>query len=183
MKFMFTSDPKRRGRVIWVRISNRADLIDAAYKREGRSDDTIPFLMPKAEEYEGIFKVIFARYSIPTDITDFSRFGREVADKIYCTGASIEWMVLEADRYAGREGKDKVEAIHLEQAIADWEMKLDPGEVDRQIILAIEGSSKRLRPRDWETILLNARIRFYGEQAHPGGSSVFPGVSGKVPIR
>lgn len=183
MKFMFTSDPKRRGKVIWVRISNRADLIDPAYKREGRSDDTIPFLMPEAEEYEGIFKVIFDRYSIPTDITDFSRFGREVAEKIYCTGASIEWIVLEADRYVGREGKDKVEAKHLEQAIADWEMKLDPGEVDRQIILAIEGSSKRLRPKDWETILLKARKRLYGEQAHSGGSSVFPGVSGKAPIR
>ena len=43
MKFTFCSDPKRRGRVIWVRITNRDDLLDEAYKRKGRSDDLFPF--------------------------------------------------------------------------------------------------------------------------------------------
>ncbi|HAJ44937.1 MAG: AAA ATPase central domain protein [Candidatus Azambacteria bacterium GW2011_GWE1_42_9] len=185
MKFQFTSDPKRRGKVIWVRISNRSDLIDSAYKRDGRSDDTIPFLMPAPEEYESIFNVMFARYEIPTNITDFSPFAREVAGKIYCTGASVEWMVLEADKYSGREGKDKVETKHLNQAIADWEMKLDPREVDRQTILAIEGSSKRLRPDNWETILAETKKRLDGEQTSQsatGVSAIFPGLGHKIPI-
>lgn len=184
MKFKFTSDPKRRGRVIWVRISNRSDLIDTAYKREGRSDDTIPFLMPDPDEYEDIFKVMFSRYEIPTAVTDFSPFAKDVADKVYCTGASVEWMVLEADKYAGREGKDKVETEHLRQSVSDWEMKLNPADVDRQLILAIEGSSKRLRPDDWKTILADAQNRVYGERAVLKESSVFPGLAKeKVPIK
>jgi len=186
MKFKFTSEPKRRGKVIWVRISNRSDLIDSAYKREGRSDDTIPFSMPEPCEYESIFKVMFARYEIPTDIADFAPFAREVAAKIYCTGASVEWMVLEADKYAGREGKNKVEANHLNQAIADWEMKLDPQEVDRQTILAIEGSSKRLRPDNWGAILAETKKRLYGKeqtaQQAASVSAVFPGLGHKIPI-
>ena len=159
MKFQFTSDPKRRGKVIWIRISNRADLIDAAYKREGRSDAIIPFLMPEPEEYADIFRVMFKRYQIPTDITDFTSYAEQVAKKFYCTGASVEWMVLEADKYAGREGKERVEAEHLQLAIDDWEMKLDPDEIDRQTILAIEGSNKRLRPINWERILEEAKSR------------------------
>lgn len=159
MKFQFTSDPKRRGKVIWVRITNRADLLDDAYKREGRSDDTIPFLMPETVEYEAIFKTMFIRYKIPTNITDFSHFARIVAKKMYCTGASIEWMVREADMYAGRNGKNIVETTHLQQAIDDWEIKLNPSEIDRQTIIAIEGSSKRLRPKEWETILAEAKKR------------------------
>lgn len=182
-KFKFTSDPKRRGRVIWVRISNRADLIDAAYKREGRSDDTIPFLMPAPGEYESIFRVMFARYEIPTSITDFSGFAREVVAKVYCTGASVEWMVLEADKYAGREGKDKVEAVHLEQAICDWEMKTDPGDIDNQIILAIKGSSKRLRPENSETILSEARTRLDKSHSHFPEASVFPGAQSRSPVK
>jgi len=178
MKFKFTSDPKRRGRVIWIRISNRADLVDEAYKREGRSDDTIPFMMPEPEEYKDIFKVMFARYGIPTGIIDFSPFAKEAAEKVYCTGAGVEWMVLEADKRAGREGKDEVEVDHLRRAVDDWEMKMNPDEVDRQIIIAVEGSSRRLRPDGWKNILAKAKERLYGRQPLKE-TSVFSGVSGK----
>ena len=163
-------------------LYNRADLLDDAYKREGRSDDSIPFLMPEPSEYEDIFKVMITRYGISTDITDFSAFARAVAEKIYCTGASVEWTVREADMYAGRDGKDKVEAAHSQQAIDDWEMKLNPAEVDRQTVLAIEGSSKRLRPGNWEAILTGARERLRGRQAFPRESSVFPGLTARAPI-
>jgi len=159
MKFMFTSDPARRGKVIWVRISNRSDLLDEAYKREGRSDDTIPFLMPEPEEYADIIKVMFKRYGIPTDIADFTQFGEQIASKNWCTGASVEWMVLEADKYAGRSGRDSVWVQDLQRAIDDWEMKLNWREVDRQTILAIKGSSVRLRPKNWATILACAQHR------------------------
>ncbi|MBU0649160.1 ATP-binding protein [Patescibacteria group bacterium] len=159
MKFQYCSDPKRRGKVIWVRISNRDDLIDAAYKRKGRSDDNIAFVLPDEDECEKIFEVMFARYDIPTDIADFSGFAKTAADKVYCTGADIEWMVLEADKYAGRENTDKVTEQHLNQSIDDWEMDLDPADIDRQTILAIQGSSKRLRPKNWEKTLADAKTR------------------------
>ncbi|MEK7653420.1 MAG: ATP-binding protein [Patescibacteria group bacterium] len=159
MKFMFCSEPKRRGRVIWVRISNRDDLIDAAYKRKGRTDDTIPFILPSEKELAEIFSVMFARYEIPTEITDFSPLARKVAAKTYCTGADVEWMVLEADKLAGRENEEKVLTRHLEETIDDWEMNLDPRDIDHQTILAIFGSSRRLRPANWRQIVADAQAR------------------------
>lgn len=172
MKFKFCSDPKRRGKVIWVRISNRDDLLDAAYKRKGRTDDNIPFVLPQADEYSAIFEVMFKRYEIPTDIKDFTVFAQKVAKKLYCTGADIEWIVLEADKYTGREGLDKVTKAHLLQAIEDWEMDLNPADLDQQIILAIQGSSKRLRPENWQEIMSAANERLYGKQ--PSQSAVLP---------
>ena len=107
---------------------------------------------------------MFARYKIPNAISDFSPFAKMAMEKIYCTGADIEWMVLEADKYARREGKDKIEEPHLMMAIDDWEMNLDPKEIDRQTILAIKGSSKRLRPDHWKKLLADAEARLKGHQ-------------------
>lgn len=163
IKFEFCSEPKRRGKVIWVRISNRDDLLDSAYKRKGRSDENIAFV-PEVEDYWKVFEVKFKHYQIPTNISDFSPFAKEVEKKIYCTGADIEWMVREADIYAGRDKADMVKSHHLFQAIDDWEMDLDTNEFDRQIVLAIKGSSKRLRPKNWQKILADAEARLKGHQ-------------------
>lgn len=179
MKFMFCSDPKRRGRVIWVRLTNRDDLLDAAYKRKGRSDEKIPFLLPDAPEYAEIFRVMFARYEIPTVISNFNPFGEEVAGKIYCAGADVEWMALEADRYAAREGRGKVEQIDLLRAIRDWELDLDPNEVDLQMLLAIKGSSVSLRPNNWQALQQAAKQRI-DQRAGLRQPSIYPGLAGNV---
>ncbi|MBI5077103.1 ATP-binding protein [Candidatus Falkowbacteria bacterium] len=159
MKFKFCSEPKRRGRVVWVRISNRDDLLDAAYKRKGRTDDNIPFVLPSEVEYAKIFEVMFKRYAIATTITDFAPLAKSVAQRIYCTGADVEWMVLQADKLAGAAGKESIELEHVQQAIDDWEMDLDPNDIDNQIILAIKGSDKRLRPENWQEVLAAAEKR------------------------
>ena len=159
MKFMFCSDPKRRGRVVWVRITNRSDLLDTAYRRKGRSDDIIAFIPQDELEFADIFKVMFARYQILVDITNFTPFARKTAAKDYCTGSDIEWMVLEADKAAGRAGRGRVFAEDLNWAIEEWETDIDRREFDRQTILAIKGSTKRLRPDNWEDVLRKAQAR------------------------
>lgn len=159
MKFEFCSDPKRRGKVIWVRITNRPDLIDAAYKRKGRSDDHMAFVMPNAAACAKIFAAIMKRYQIPTTIYDFFVFGEKAAAKIYCTGADIEWMVLEADKIAGREGKKKVGKKHLLKTIDGWSPKTRPEILDHQIILALEEADEHLKPDDWKKTLADAFAR------------------------
>ena len=167
MKFQFCSDPRNRGQVVWVRITNRDDLLDAAYKRKGRTDDNICFLLPDAEESEDIFRVMFTRYQIPRtiELSEFSSYAKKVVDKVYCSGGDIEWMVLEADKIAGRAGKDSVEPEHLKQAIDDWETDVNPDDIDYQTIQAIKGSAKRLRPADWQKRLTDANARITERQS------------------
>jgi len=172
-KFEFCSRPDIRGRVIWVRISNRPDLIDSAYKRKGRSDEIIPFVPPSRDEYPEIFKVKFSHYEIPTEIRDFSIFIEKVAEKKYVTGADIEWMTLESDKIAAREGSDLIKAVHLFRAIDEWENSIDPNEINRQIILSIEGSSRNMRPENWEDILKCAK-RELGDAYQISKGSIHP---------
>jgi ATP-dependent 26S proteasome regulatory subunit len=171
MKFDFCSDAKRRGRVIWVRISNRDDLIDVAYKRKGRTDVKMPFVI-EYESYPQIFKVMFPRYEIQTNISDFRPFAKEVEKKIYCTGSDIEWMVREADRYAGREDSDLVLPNHLSKAVDAWEMDANPNDIDMQTILAHKGSSKDLRAENWEQIMQNAYTRLRGRRENTENDTV-----------
>lgn len=169
-KFIFCSDPKRRGKVVWIRISNRDDLLDAAYKRKGRSDQVIPFIFQTKEEMQDIFRVMFKRYKIATTVRDFAPFAQEVEKKIYCVGADIEWMVLEADQLAGHQHRQAVSEEELMQAIESWELKNNAVEIDRQAKAALIGSSKRLRPKGWESMLakINDRLAKAGARWSDG---------------
>jgi SpoVK/Ycf46/Vps4 family AAA+-type ATPase len=159
IKLEFCSDPKRRGKVIWVRLTNRDDLIDEAYKRKGRTDTNIGFVLPDEKQLISILPVSFKQNGVKTNIIDFTPFAKLIADRIYCTPADVSWMVTEADELAEIDGKTEVEATHLEQAIASWEMDSDPDKLDNQLILAINGSNKRLRAENWEMQLASAEKR------------------------
>lgn len=159
MTFKFRSAEQRRGRVIWFSLTNRIDLIDEALKRKGRADEIIPFVLPDKTEYASIFSVMFRRHRISADFNNIVPFVEVVAKLEYVTGADIEWMVLEADKLASYEKISRVSPNHLMQAIDSWVSPSDPREIDRQTILAIEKSSKQLRPINWQELLDRAKER------------------------
>lgn len=158
-KFIFCADPKHRGKIVWVRVSNRDDLLDAAYKRKGRSDQVIPFVFQSAEEMADIFRVMFKRYEVPTTVTDFRPYVAEAQKKIYFVGSDVEWAVLEADFLSGEEERKAVTEKDLIEAIDSWEFKGSPVQFDRQVVSALENSSRRLRPKGWEVMLKQANER------------------------
>ncbi len=88
-------------------------------------------------------------------------------------------MVLDAGKYARREGFPEIGLGHLQKAIDDWEPILDPGDIDTQRILAIKASSKLLRPDDWQERLAAAESRIRSRRGaggpwnHPG-NKLFP---------
>ena len=159
MTFKFRSAEQRRGRVIWFSLTNRIDLIDEALKRKGRADEIIPFVLPDKTEYASIIGVMFRRHKIGTDIKNALPFVEALARLEYVTGADIEWMVLEADKLASYDNAAHVSAGHLMQAIDSWVSPSDPRQIDRQTILAIEKSSKQLRPINWQELLDKAQER------------------------
>jgi transitional endoplasmic reticulum ATPase len=61
------SDTGHRGRVTVFGLSNRPDLMDAALRRPGRFDKTVPFLIPDEEERRAIFTVMCQRYGLQVE--------------------------------------------------------------------------------------------------------------------
>ena len=170
MKFIFCADPKRRGKVVWIRVSNRDDLIDSAYTRKGRTDEVIPFVFQSEKEMRDIFRVMFKRYNIPTTVKDFAPFAHAAKDKIYCVGADIEWMVRKADKLAGRAKRQSVTEEELMRAVDMWELKNSGVGIDRQAKAALVGSSQELRPDGWQDTLkqVNERLAKAGARRTDG---------------
>jgi ATP-dependent 26S proteasome regulatory subunit len=153
----FLSDPKIRGQVLVINCTNRPDLIDVALKRSGRSDDRIAMLLPSKEERSLIFKVMFKRHKIQTEITDFSIFIQETEG---LSGADIEKIVLNAFRFANQKSKKAVDEEAIAEALDDFIPSADQAEIDRMTILAIrECSSKRLLPNNVKDIINRIKDR------------------------
>lgn len=94
----FMSDPKLRGQVIFIGLTNRPDLMDPALKRPGRFDKKIPILAPTANERIGIVQTLLNRYLKEEELDNISEEEyREIAKGTEgYTGAELEALVLKA---------------------------------------------------------------------------------------
>ncbi|MBI3953682.1 MAG: ATP-binding protein [Chloroflexi bacterium] len=150
MRFTFTSDPAIRGKVLWVRITNRPDKLDIADKRSGRSSERIPLLMPDEEEQALIFAVMPAKHDFQTEVRDFSPVVQACRERHgnVLSGADIEEVSLRAYQRARREGRTVVREGDYRWAVEDFISLLDPDAVLFQELLAVtQCSSRRFLPK------------------------------------
>jgi len=126
-------------------------------KRSGRSDDRIAILMPAIEERAAIFKVMFRRYDIPTNLTDFLPYAQMARG---FSGADIESITLKSFRFAGQMEKKVVDDEALCEAINDFIAPASQAEIDLMTLLAIsESSSRRLLPAGTKGIIEEIKRR------------------------
>lgn len=94
----FMSDPKLRGQVIFIGLSNRPDLMDPALKRPGRFDKKIPVLAPTANERIGIVQTLLDRYLREEELDNISEeeYKKIAVGTEGYTGAELEALVLKA---------------------------------------------------------------------------------------
>jgi len=145
MRLEFTGDPAIQGRVLWVRISNRPDKLDAAEKRSGRSSERIPLLMPDAAEQAAIFAVMPARHGIPCAARDFGP-AVEACGRLHpgqISGADIEEIFLRAYRRARGRGAAAVEPEDLLWAVEDFIPSQPRAAIEAQERLALALCSSR----------------------------------------
>ena len=145
MRLEFTGDPAIQGRVLWVRISNRPDKLDAAEKRSGRSSERIPLLMPDAAEQAAIFAVMPARHGIPCAARDFGP-AVEACGRLHpgqISGADIEEIFLRAYRRARGRGAAAVEPEDLLWAVEDFIPSQPRESIEAQERLALALCSSR----------------------------------------
>jgi SpoVK/Ycf46/Vps4 family AAA+-type ATPase len=145
MRFEFTGDPAIQGKVLWVRISNRPDRLDAADTRSGRSSQRIPLLMPDAEEQAAIFAVMPARHGFRCSMASFEgvveECGRLHPGQI--SGADIEEISLRAYRHARLRGARDVGEEDYLWAVEDFLPSQSAESIRRQERAAVALCSSR----------------------------------------
>lgn len=101
----FMSNPKIRGEIVFVGLTNRPDNMDPALKRAGRFDKKIPILAPDKEERREILRVLFGKYGIKESLSpkDYQTISDQT-DRY--TGADLEALVLKASEVAEDNGKE-----------------------------------------------------------------------------
>jgi len=160
MRFEFTGDPGIQGKVLWVRISNRPDRLDAAEIRSGRSSQRIPLLMPDAHEQAAIFAVMPKKHGFPCGVPSFERIV-EACQRLHpgqISGADIEEISFRAYRRARLRRAPAVEEADYLWAVEDFIPAQSAEAIRRQEQAAISlCSSRQFLPERYRSLLEERR--------------------------
>lgn len=156
----FTSNPKHRGKIVFVGMTNRPDLIDPALFRDGRlGDKKVPILAPDNFEREEIIEVILEEMEVTHEIKDFS-FIVEATENF--TGANLNKLVRTAMEIAqDRKGK-AVSEEDFKQALDSYK-PLVTNDVQAMVDMAIRYcDDKRLLPQQYHKMWEDQRKKKTG---------------------
>lgn len=139
------SDPKNRGRIVWIIITARPDRLEPDIKRSGRAGEHIPVFDVHGQERTGYVRSVFLRAGI--DIEDLtpdlrSRIFKMTA-KYY--PADFDHLITELKRREFLDGKIGPETI------IDEINNFMPSDISKQrefqeLLAALECTSRRLLP-------------------------------------
>ncbi len=103
-----------RGRIIWMLLTSRPDLLPIDLKRQGRAEVHIPLFYPHdAEEVTKMFRVLAAK----NQIVLAPEAAPNVSGDRELSGADIESIVLGAQRRALADNRESVSAEDLQAAV------------------------------------------------------------------
>ena len=147
-----------RGKIIWMLLTSRPDLLPIDLKRQGRAEVHIPLMYPRqAEEIRAMFatmarknKLKLADGAVP-----------DVSSDRKLTGADIESIVLNARRRGLAEGRAEITRADLEQAADEFVPSAQGLEKELQELAAVlECTQLGFLPDEWREQL-----------AQPGGTT------------
>lgn len=160
MRFEFTADPGIQGRVLWVRISNRPDRLDAAETRSGRSSQRIPLLMPDPDEQAAIFAVMPKKHGFACAVESFDAVV-EACQRLHpgqISGADIEEISFRAYRRSRLRGAAAVEEADYLWAVEDFIPSQSAEAIRRQELAAAAlCSSRQFLPERYRSLLEDRR--------------------------
>ncbi|WP_165234768.1 ATP-binding protein [Aquisphaera insulae] len=140
-------DTRYRGKLIWMLLTSRPDLLPIDLKRQGRAEVHLPLFNPRDDaEVRYMFKVMGRKNKAPVN-PDLLPAG--LADR-GLSGADIESIVLIAKRGALIQNREEITADDLKKAIDEFVPSAQGLEKEKQELAAVlECTSMTFLPEDW----------------------------------
>lgn len=127
-------DTEYRGKIVWMLLTARPDLLPVDIKRQGRAEIHVPLFYPQTQEEVRQYFLILAKKLgatlIAEDVPEVPHLGN-------LSGADIESIVGRTWRMALLAGKTAIDRGLLEQALADFMPSTQTLERELQEIAAI----------------------------------------------
>lgn len=127
-------DTRYRGRIMWMLLTCRPDLLPIDLKRQGRAEVHIPLFYPdNEEEILSMFEIMGRKNDISVDRSSLSLDDRHKE----LSGADIESVVLTARRIALVDGRDTVTKEDIDEALREFIPSAQGLEKEMQEVAAV----------------------------------------------
>ncbi len=140
-------DTRYRGRIVWMLLTSRPDLLPIDLKRQGRAEVHIPLFYPRDEaELREMFRVMARKnkVTLPEGALPAAKAERHLS------GSDVESVVISARRRALAAGRAEVTAEDLAEAFANFIPSAEGVEKEMQELAAVlECTELHFLPDDW----------------------------------
>jgi AAA+ superfamily predicted ATPase len=147
-------DTSYRGKIVWMLLTSRPDLLPIDLKRQGRAEVHIPLFYPDNEnELRAMFQAMARKNKVPlaADAT------AGVSVQKHLSGADVESLVLAARRIGLTTGRDQVEQADIDQALKEFLPSAQGLEKEMQEIAAVlECTQQSFLTEDWRKKIAQA---------------------------
>ena len=154
------SNTANRGRILWILMTSRPDLLPIDLKRQGRCEEHISLFYPEGEpDLREIAEAMASKNKLQHKITDWTPI---TLSPLHLSGADIESIIIRARRVARQDGRGEVTAADLKKVAEEFTPARDELAVEYQeLVAAREATSRAMLParfRDLSSAELSRRI-------------------------
>jgi AAA+ superfamily predicted ATPase len=150
-------DTRYRGKLLWMLLTSRPDLLPIDLKRQGRAEVHLPLFAPRDDDEISFMLKAMARKnksSLTDDAIPGGLSGRGLS------GADLESIVLAAKRAALADGRDGINRHDLTAALGDFIPAAQGLEKEKQELAAVlECTSLSFLPDAWRARVVAAEGR------------------------
>lgn len=141
-------DTRNRGRILWILMTSRPDLLPIDLKRQGRAEEHISLFYPETEEDRmAIIEAMLRKNNIAHEVKDWSPITR---NGMALSGADIEAMLIRARRLARSAGRQIISQEDIEQTASEFSPARDEMAIEYQTLVAVrEATSRQMVPEKY----------------------------------
>jgi AAA+ superfamily predicted ATPase len=150
------SNTENRGRILWILMTSRPDLLPIDLKRQGRCEEHISLFYPEEEaDRQEIAEAMARKNKIKHQIEDWRPITK---NQLHLSGADIESILIRARRVARQAGRAEVTIEDLAHVAAEFTPARDEVMVEYQeLVAAREATSRAMLPKKFQK-MTNAEI-------------------------
>jgi SpoVK/Ycf46/Vps4 family AAA+-type ATPase len=145
------SNTENRGRILWILMTSRPDLLPIDLKRQGRAEEHISLFYPETEEDRLEIATAMARKNkIKHTIQDWSPITK---NPLHLSGADIESIIIRTRRVARLAGRTEVTDADLKAVADEFTPARDEVAVEYQeLVAAREATTRSMLPQRFQTM-------------------------------